>query len=138
MPAIPATINGVFIEFSDNANNSVDQRIVDALKKILSKDIAPGHTLNKVYISSANDQHSLPSRHVQGKGKAVDISRINSLRMSANYLTNDTVKAITDALQTKFEDYPHRRENYGPLFQKKLGKDHSVAGHKDHIHFSVN
>ncbi len=48
------------------------------------------------------------------------------------------VKAIVDAMQTEFETYLHRRENFGPLFKKKLGIDHPVPGHNDHIHFSVN
>lgn len=138
MPTIPGNINGVLIEFSPNTNKSVDQKIIDALKHTLSTNIVAGHTLTKVYISSANDQHTFPSRHVQGAGKAVDISRINGMKMSVFYPSNPTVKAITDALQNKFESFPHRRENFGPLFKKKLGSAHNVSGHGDHIHFSVN
>jgi len=138
MPMIPGNINGVLIEFSPNVNKSVDQKIIDALKHLLSKNAASGHVLTKVYISSANDQHTFPSRHVQGAGKAVDISRINGMKMSLFYPSNISIKAITDALQNKFESYPHRRENFGPLFKKKLGNVHSVSGHGDHIHFSVN
>ena len=55
MPMIPGNINGISIEFSPHVNNSVDQKIVDALRHILGKNIAQGHILNKVYISSAND-----------------------------------------------------------------------------------
>jgi len=138
MPTIPGNINGVLVEFSPNVNKSVDQKIIDALKHVLSTNVASGHVLAKVYISSANDQHTIPSRHVQGAGKAVDISRINDMKMSVFYPSNATVKAITDALQNKFESYPNRRENFGPLFKKKLGNAYAVAGHGDHIHFSVN
>lgn len=138
MPTIPGNINGVLIEFSPNVNKNVDQKIVDALKHVLSTNVVPGHVLTKVYISSANDQHTSPSRHVQGAGKAVDISRINGMKMSGFYPTNPSVKAITGALQNTFESYPHRRENFGPLFKKKLGNAHPVTGHGDHIHFSVN
>jgi len=122
MPTIPGNINGTVIEFSPNVNKNVDQKILDTLKHVLNTNVASGRILTKVYISSANDQHTFPSRHVQGAGKAVDISRINGMKMSVFYPSNTAVKAITDALQNKFESYPHRRENFGPLFKKKLGK----------------
>lgn len=108
------------------------------MKKVVKTDIAPGHALTKIYISSANDQHQLPSRHVQGNGKAIDISRINNMKMSLLYPFDPTVKAIVNAMQSKFETYIHKRENFGPSFKKKLGNNHPVPGHGDHIHFSVN
>jgi len=138
MPMIPLNINGVIIEFSPNVNKSVDKKVIDALEYVLRTNVVSGHVLKKVYISSANDQHTFPSRHVQGAGKAVDISRINGMKMSVFYPSNTSVKAITDALQNKFESYPYKRENFGPLFKKKLGNAHPVTGHSDHIHFSVN
>lgn len=138
MPNIPNRINGVIVEFSPAVNKSVDQKVIEVLNKVVKKGIAPGHTLKKIYISSANDQHQMPGRHVQGNGKAVDISRINGIKMSSSYPSNPTVKTIVDAMQTEFETYLHRRENFGPLFKKKLGINHPVPGHNDHIHFSVN
>lgn len=126
MPAIPNNINGVEIEFSDAVNTSVDQRVIDALNKVVKPGIAAGHLLNKIYISSANDQHTSPSRHVQGDGKAVDISRINGNKMSVFYPGNALVKAVVDAMQTEFESYIHRRENFGPFMKKKLGNNHQV------------
>ena len=100
--------------------------------------IAPGYNLTKIYISSANDQHKSPSRHVAGNGKAVDISRINGNKLAIAYPSDTTVKAIVDAMQTEFENYAHRRENFGPFMKKKLGKDYAISGHGDHMHFSVN
>ncbi|MCK7543731.1 hypothetical protein MLC59_06060 [Marinobacter bryozoorum] len=138
MSNIPGSINGVSIEFAENVNRSVDQKVFDLLKHVLSPEVASGYILEKVYISSANDQHVFPSRHVQGEGKAVDISRINGLKMSVSYSSDQAVRAITDALQNRAESYVHIRENFGPLFKKKLGEPHHVSGHKDHIHFSVN
>jgi len=117
MSEIPKVINGVSIEFSPNANNDVDKKIINALRFVLSSDIVPDHVLTKIYISSAKDQHNFPSRHVQGEGKAIDISRINGLKMSTHYDVDDSVKAITNALQENFD---------------------AVSGHKDHIHFSIN
>ena len=94
--------------------------------------------MKEIYISSANDSHSYPSRHVQGNGKGVDISRINGMKMGLYYKKNKTVQNITDSIQNCFETYPYRRENFGPLFKKKLGKPYKVKGHNDHVHISVN
>ncbi len=138
MPTIPSTINAVTVEFSSAVNKTVDQAIIDGLKKVVKPAIATGYTLTKIYISSANDQHVAPSRHVQGSGKAVDISRINGNKLSLSYPSNATVKAIVDAMQTEFENFTSRRENFGPFMTKKLGKNHTVSGHGDHMHFSVN
>ena len=128
MPNISNNINGVSVEFSAKVNKSVDQKIINALRQVVKTNIASGHTLFKIYISSAHDQHRLPSRHVQGKGKAVDVSRINGMKMSMFYPSNAAVKAIFDAMQTEFESYIHRRENFGPLFKKKLGNNHATFG----------
>lgn len=138
MPNIPSNINGVSVKFSPNVNKSVSNKIIEALKLVIKTDIASGHKLATVYISSANDQHKLPSRHVQGAGKAVDISRINSMKMSIFYPSDATIKAVVEAMQLEFEKYPQRRENFGPFLKKKLGATHNVSGHNDHIHFSVN
>lgn len=138
MPGIPSSINGVTIDFSPAANPNVDQRIVDALMIAIRPDIAPGFVLERIYISSANDQHQWPSRHVQGAGKAVDISRINSRKLAVGYPADPDLSAIVDAIQQAFELTPHRRENFGPAMKKKLGADYPVPGHADHIHFSVN
>lgn len=138
MPTISSKINDVVIEFSPKVNKDVDQKIIDTLKKVIKKNLVKGHSLNKIYISSANDQHKIPSRHVQGKGKAVDISRINGMKLSIYYPSSAAVKAISDAIQKEFENYSHKRENFGPLLKKKLGKDKAMSGHGDHIHLSVN
>lgn len=79
MPTIQGNVNGVLVEFSPNVNKDVDQKILEALKKVVKTNIVSGHILRKIYISSANDQHKFPSRHVQGAGKAIDISRINGM-----------------------------------------------------------
>lgn len=138
MPTIPSSINGVTVEFSGTANKDVDQKIINALKHCIKPAIAQGQVLSKIYISSANDSHVAPSRHVQGSGKAVDISRINSMKMATHYQSSPSVKAITNAIQNSFESFAGRRENFGPLFKKKMGQAWTVSGHNDHIHISVN
>ncbi|MDQ2696646.1 MAG: hypothetical protein M3Z21_14985 [Pseudomonadota bacterium] len=136
MPQIPSEINNVSVEFAGGVNNDVDQKLIDGLKHCIKPQIAPGHPLTKIYISSAYDSHQLPSRHMQQK--AVDISRINGTKIAVGYPQDSSVKAIVDAIQSSFESYEYRRENYGPHFKKKLGKNWTVSGHNDHIHLSVN
>jgi hypothetical protein len=136
MARIPSSINGVIVEFAPTAVNDVAQTMVDGLQHCVRPDVAQGHMLAKIFISSASDSHAFPSRHVQKK--AVDISRINGTKMAVGYPSDASVKAIVDALQKAFETFMHRRENFGPHLKKKLGKAHAVSGHHDHIHFSVN
>ena len=136
MTAIPSTINGVTVEFSSTVNNDVEQAMIDGLNHCIKPNIATGQALTKIYISSAYDSHTLPSRHMQKK--AVDISRINGTKMAIGYPQDGALTAIVDAIQTSFESFSKRRENFGPHFKKKLGAAHSVSGHADHIHLSVN
>ena len=136
MPNIPSTINGVTIEFATTVNKDVEQVMIDGLKHCIKTNAASGHTLNKIYISSAYDSHTLPSRHMQKK--AVDISRINGTKIVLGYPQGGTIKAVVDAIQDLFEGFATRRENYGPHLKKKLGQNWTVSGHNDHIHLSVN
>jgi len=136
MAYLPNTINEVAVEYSTTVNRTVEQRVVDALNLIIRRDVAAGHTLESIYISSAADSHSMPSRHAQSK--AVDISRINGKKMAIYYGTDNAVTAIVDAIQNAFEAYPYARENFGPHLKNKLGSAYSVGGHGDHIHISVN
>jgi hypothetical protein len=136
MPNIPSAINGVTVEFQSTVGKNVVQRLIDGMQHCIKKDIASGYTVSKIYVSSAKDSHSSPSRHVIGK--AVDISRINGKKMSESYPNDALVKAVTDAIQVMFESFKGRRENFGPHFKKKLGAKHKIAGHADHIHLSVN
>ena len=138
MPLIGNVINGVSVRYGPGVNQNVDPRVIEGLRRVIKPNIADGHVLSEIYISSANDQHELPSRHVLGGGKAVDISRIYGMRMAVFYTMNASVKAIVDAIQTAFETYTYRRESFGPFFKKKLGAPMSIGGHLDHIHLSVN
>ena len=138
MALIPTSINGVAIELKSTVNRDVHQSVIDALAHCIKPQIAAGHLLTKIYISSASDSHSLPSRHAQDK--AVDISRINGTQIIVGYKVGagGATTAIVDAIQNTFERYGNRRENFGPLFKKKSGQPWSIGGHKDHIHLSVN
>ena len=136
MPLIPLYINGVKVEFDQTVIRDVDQRMIDGLKYCIKPQVSSGHGLSTIYISSANDKHVLPSRHMQRK--AVDISRINGIKIVIGYSQGGAVMAIVDAIQEAFEKYHSRRENYGPHLKKKLGAEWPVSGHNDHIHLSVN
>ena len=136
MPQIPNLINGVFVEFGASVNNDVDQGLIDGLKQCINPQIAEGHTLIRIFVSSVFDSHQMPSRHMQHK--AVDISRINGTKIVIGYPQIEFVKSIVDAIQNAFEGYSNKRENFGPYFKKKFGQPWSVAGHNDHIHLSVN
>jgi hypothetical protein len=136
MAQIPSAINGVAVEFSATVVNDVDQSVVDALMHCIKPNVANGHLLSRVFVSSASDSHEFPSRHAQKK--AVDISRINGTKIVIGYPSNVMLKAIVDALQEAFETFSRRRENFGPHLKLKLGLPHLVDGHADHIHFSVN
>lgn len=123
MAIIGNEINGVRIKFAPAVNWEVDPRMIQGLRRAIQTDIADEHVLNEIFIASANDQHELPSRHVQGGGKAIDISRINGMKMSVYYASSKSVKAIVDAIQAAFEGYPHRRENFGPSFLNPIDAD---------------
>ena len=136
VPIIPSSINGVVVEFASSVNREVDEHLLNGLRHCIKPDIAPGYKLRVIYISSASDSHAMPSRHAQSK--AVDISRINGKKMAIAYGGTAEVTAITSAIQSSFETYEHRRENFGPSVKRKLGGSSSVGGHSDHIHLSVN
>lgn len=138
MAVIPSQINNVTIDFGLNVHNSVDPNLLGFLQQIIRPNIVDGPTLTSIFISSLKDQHNLPSRHMQGQGKAIDISRINGMRMSTHYPGDPAVVQITDALQLAFEKWEGRRENFGPLLKRKHGKSHPVSGHNDHLHLSVD
>ena len=136
MPKIPTLINGVLVDFGTDVINDVDQSVIDGLTHCVQSNLVPGRMLTRIFISSASDQHVMPSRHAQKK--AVDISRINGLKIVLGYPGDAALKAIVDAIQVKFETFSGKRENFGPHLKRKLGSPFSVGGHDDHIHLSVN
>lgn len=136
MATIPSNINGVNVNFASAVNNNVQPLVVDALRHCIKPDVAAGHQLDSIFISSARRQNPNSSRH--NTGRAVDISRINGVRMDGGFNSNPHVKAIVTAIQQTFESFPERRENFGPAMKKKLGQPFQVSGHKDHVHLSVN
>lgn len=138
MVAVPSNLNGVRVEFAPAVTNDVTQRMLEALEFCIRPNIVPGMTLERIWISSLRDSHICPSRHVTGN--ACDISRLNGLHISMHYSSNQQVRAMTDGLQNRFEQYQHRRENFGPTIKLKEGAQppSNPGPHNDHFHWSVN
>lgn len=136
MPAIPTDINGVKVNFASAVNNNAQPLVISALRHCIKPNVAPGHQLDSIFVSSVRRQNPNSSRH--NTGRAVDISRINGVRMDGGFASNPHVNAIVKAIQAAFESFPERRENFGPALKKKLGAPFQVSGHHDHIHLSVN
>ena len=170
MARIPDSINGMTLTFGPNVSREVTNGLVTALNSIIKPyvygrlrstgaaavvidadllEMADRFTVAAYHISGGGEAagHSSTSRHP--KGKAVDISRINGLRMQENYVNDPAVRAIVKAMQRQFDLMtPARRENFGPFTLRKLGvrltpenrADYATLAekHKSHVHFSIN
>jgi len=119
---------------SDNksAYQQVSVKLIQAVVNALNLSSAQ-ITITDIYIkATTNGAHAPTSNHYLGL--AVDISRING-----QYVQNlGGSNPLVQQLQIALDNVPNSRENFGPAFQHKLGTDHYVGGHTDHIHFSVN
>lgn len=137
-PSIGTTVNGVTIEYATGADNGVKASLVTLLKAVVKKDVANGHTLEKIHVSATtNGVHGTNSRHYSGQ--AIDISKVNGKYMSVSYPSDLAVKAIVDALQDEAEKQVGIRENFGPKFiHKHKALKTGIDPHDDHIHFSVD
>lgn len=136
MSIIGNEINGVTVKFAPTVNRDIDSSMMEGLRRTIRTDIAEGHVLNEIFVSATSDEPESPGRLTQGK--ALDISRVNGMKLSVFYSSNKSVKAIVDALQSAFERYPQKRENFGPLVKKKQGMVVQSADYRDHVHLSVN
>jgi hypothetical protein len=123
-----------------NSNNEVAVDLVNSIKfaiNLANSKLENSNKITSIYIAATtNGTHSSTSNHT--RGTAVDISRINGIKM-INLGNNIQVKALQDA----FDNYPSIRENFGPSFKHKTFPNGSVnlnwpiGGHQDHIHVSV-
>ena len=99
MPNIPGSINGLLIEFAPTVRNEVDQRLIDGLIHCIPAVHVPLHPY-RLWISSASDRgpsgnvHDWPSRHSDAlvvrepMFKAVDISRVNGMKIDLSYASD--------------------------------------------------
>ncbi len=123
----------ITVNFGNNADQEVAVCLIDALVEML-KCVSKDFDITSIYISATtNGTHAKTSNHF--KALAIDFSRINGKKMA---LMNDEELKVVNKMQECLEEYSGIRENFGPKLKKKLGEDYEVAGHTDHIHFSVN
>ena len=136
MAKLSSSIGGVQLLFKEGVNTEVDPRLIRALEQVIRPGVPSVHIVQSLVISSANDSHAWPSRHVQQK--AVDISRINGRFIAGSYGKDPAITAIVQRMQQEFERVAGRRENFGPYLKLKHGKPYRVGGHGDHMHFSID
>ncbi len=137
MATVATKINEVDVTFNSGVVNDVTDKMVKGLEACIKRDVAEGETLLSINFSSIKDSHDgKVSNH--NYGRAVDINQINGIRIAVGYPQNGTVTNIVKAIQDAFEGFADKRENFGPYFIKKEGKNWTVGDHSDHIHLSVN
>lgn len=126
---------------NQNANQEVSPNLISALKQALqnaNNNLNTDEKIESIYImATSNGGHGPDSNH--SKGTALDISRINGVKMAISGVTNQ----ITE-LQIAFDNFAFIRENFGPYFKHKFyisngtwNYNYPVPGHNDHIHVSV-
>lgn len=125
-----------------NANQPVALDLIEGLKFALQEandNLSDSQQINTIHISTTTNGHSNSNSPNHPNGVALDISRINGVRMIVSGLT-DQIKE----LQIAFDNIPHIRENFGPYFKHKylLESDEwdynwPVGGHLDHVHISI-
>lgn len=137
MASVSEKINQVEVTFNSGVGNDVTDKMVKGLESCIKRDIATGEVLTSINCSSIKDSHEgKVSNH--NIGRAVDINKINTIRIAVGYPQEGTVTKIVKAIQDAFEEFEDKRENFGPHLKKKEGEDYNVGGHADHIHLSVD
>lgn len=124
-----------------NANQEVSIDLIASIKNAIEQanyKLSASEKITSIYImATTNGKHSPTSNH--SNGTAIDISRINGIKMSLSGVTNQ----ITE-LQKGFDGFIWIRENFGPAFKHKYYNsngtwdlNYNIGGHKDHIHVSI-
>ena len=124
-----------------SANQKVSIDLIEGLKFALenaNNNLNSSNKITSIYImATTNGRHSSTSNHANGT--AIDISRINGVKMVLSGVTSQIKQ-----LQNSFDSYQYIRENFGPYFKHKYTKEnrtwnynYPVGGHKDHIHVSI-
>ena len=124
-----------------NANQEVRNHTIEGLKFALNEannNLSSSDKITSIYImATTNGAHSSTSNH--SKATAIDISRINGVKMAVSGVTEQIIK-----LQEALDNYEYIRENFGPYFKHKYSIEtdtwnynHSIGGHKDHIHMAT-
>jgi hypothetical protein len=121
------------MEFAPGADNPVDSILADRFERAVSSTKQENPALKKLWISATTNDHTWPSLHVDGF--AIDVSRVNGIRMLGAYGRNPLVTSVVESLQVHI-GIQGAYENYGPMFMEGP-RPHSVPVHNHHIHFAI-
>lgn len=137
----------IFVTFGitsdgQNANKPVATALINGLKHALqaaNANLDPDNQITSIHIMATTNGHGTAGTSNHLKGTAVDISRINGVKI-ATMGTNEKIVHLQEAMDT----FPDVRENFGPYFKHKYFKetgtwdyDFPVSGHQDDIHISI-
>lgn len=137
MATVATKINTVDVTFNSGVVNDITDKMLKGLEACIKEKVAADETLLSINFSSIKDSHEgKVSNH--NYGRAVDINKVNNIKISVGYPQNGTVTKIVKAIQDAFEEFDGKRENFGPHIKKKEGNNWTVGGHADHVHLSVN
>ncbi len=133
-------VSGVKINFGLDADNPVDSILADQLDQSLTMTKGDYPDFNSIEISATtNGPHTSPlSPH--HFSKAVDINRINNLRVIIGYGNDFRFTQITNSLLTNMAKIGNYYDTLGPKFGMSNYYTPSSAlikTHNNHIHYSV-
>ncbi len=131
-----AEVDGVTIGIDPAANHPVDYALAEKFDMAVSLTKGDVPELESLYISSTVRPGTLHE-----PGFAIDISRVNGIRMAEGYLSNPVVTNVVKALQTNLA-FVGAHENFGPYLMTggRLSLDnlhYLYSTHQSHIHFSI-
>ena len=128
------------ISFDNGADQLVNNRLLDYLKKVV--DSAKRRGIKSIRISSTTNHNSnkTKSAHSMANGaRALDINYIDGVHVSQN---NEKARIIQEIIKNT----PGYLENYGPFIINKINNGNPINapwarniknGHYDHIHISI-
>lgn len=136
-------IEVTFITYTNDdlsSDQEVAELLIDGLKFALedaNTHLSDSEKISSINIyATTNGNHTGPNHY---NGTAIDINRINGVRMAQSGVTNQIIE-----LQKAFDNFQYIRENFGPHFNHKYyissntwNYNYPVGGHNDHIHISV-
>ncbi len=134
---ISEKIGGVQIRYTKpGAKNPVDSVLADRFEEAVGLTKLDNPDLNSLHISATTNGHKPPSLHVEGF--ALDISRVNGIRMGGGYGQNSTVTTVVNSLQTNLGEVG-AYENFGPYMMNgpRPPTDALIQQHSNHIHYSI-
>jgi len=128
--------NGVKVNFDKGANNPVDSVGADQFEAALNQTKLDHPDLESINVSATTNGHPCPSSHCNGY--AIDVNRINGIRMAEGYGQNSSLTRIVNSLQTNLSNAGPFYDNLGPsqMTAPYQATDYLRTQHSNHIHYS--